>query len=68
MTISRDDVLVLTEEVKCSKCNCDCHCESVMHLPSDEMDTGGPCTCDHCECQKAQVFYYIIQWVIAVNI
>ena len=68
MTISRDDVLVLTEEVKCSKCNCDCHCESVMHLPSDEMDAGGPCTCDHCECQKAQVFYYIIQWVIAVNI
>ena len=53
MTISRDDVLVLTEEVKCSKCNCDCHCESVMHLPSDEMDAGGPCTCDHCECQKA---------------
>ena len=54
MTVSRDDVLVLTDEVqKCSKCNCDCHCESAMHVPSDEMDTGGPCTCDHCECQKA---------------
>ena len=38
MTISRDDVLVLTDEVqKCSKCNCDCHCESDMHVPSDEM-------------------------------
>ena len=21
-----------------------------MHLPSDELDTGGPCTCDKCEC------------------
>ena len=53
MTISRDDVLVLTEEVKCSKCNCDCHCESVIHVPSDELDSGGPCTCDDCQCKKA---------------
>ena len=68
MTISRDDILVLTEEVKCSKCNCDCHCESDIHLPSDELDSGGPCTCDDCQCKKAYVFYYILQWVIAVNI
>ena len=47
------DVLVLTDPVKCSKCNCDCHCESDMHVPSDEMDAGGPCTCDDCECKKA---------------
>ena len=43
MTISRDDVLVLTDEVqKCSKCNCNCHCESDMHVPNDELDSGGP--------------------------
>ena len=68
MTVSRDDVLVLTEEVKCSKCNCDCHCDSEMHVLTDDLDRGGPCTCDDCQCKKAQVFYYIIQWVIAVNI
>ena len=45
------DVLVLTDPVKCSKCNCDCHCESDMHIPSDELDSGGPCTCDDCECK-----------------
>ena len=53
MTVSRDDVLVLTEEVKCSKCNCDCHCESEMHVLTDDLDRGGPCTCDDCQCKKA---------------
>jgi len=52
--IDRDTVLVLTKEVKqCSKCHCDCHCESVMHTPSDELDTGGPCVCDDCKCKDA---------------
>ena len=46
------EVLVLTDPVKCSKCNCDCHCESDMHIPSDELDSGGPCTCDDCECKQ----------------
>ena len=52
--IDREDILVLTKEVKqCSKCHCDCHCESVMHTPSDELDTGGPCVCDDCKCKDA---------------
>ena len=34
--IDRKNILVLTEEVKqCSKCHCDCHCESELHTPSD---------------------------------
>ena len=52
--VNRDsEILVLTETVKCSKCNCDCHCESELHVPSDELDTGGPCGCDDCQCKKA---------------
>ena len=48
MVNRNSEILVLTETVKCSKCNCDCHCESDLHLPSDELDTGGPCVCDEC--------------------
>ena len=53
MVIDRNSILVLDEPVKCSKCNCDCHCESDLHLPSDELDSGGPCSCDECKCKKA---------------
>ena len=48
MVNRNSEILVLTETVKCSKCNCDCHCESELHVPSDELDTGGPCVCDEC--------------------
>ena len=51
MTIDRDSVLVLTETVKCSKCNCDCHCKDNLHTPNDELDSGGPCVCDDCKCK-----------------
>ena len=55
--VDRTDILVLTKEVsQCSNCKCDCHCESDMHIPSDELDSGGPCVCDDCKCKKAQVF------------
>ena len=54
MDIDRSDVLVLTKEVsQCSNCKCDCHCESELHTPSDELDSGGPCVCDDCKCKKA---------------
>ena len=47
--VNRDsDILVLKETVKCSSCNCDCHCEDNLHTPNDELDTGGPCVCDEC--------------------
>ena len=48
MDIDRETILVLNEPIKCSKCNCDCHCDSELHTPNDELDTGGPCVCDEC--------------------
>ena len=54
MTIDRETVLVLNEPVKCSKCNCDCHCESNLHTPNDELDSGGPCVCDDCQCKPSR--------------
>ena len=37
---------------KCKNCKCDCHCDSAMHLPENELDKGGPCVCDNCECNS----------------
>ena len=55
MSIDREDVLILTDEVtQCSKCHCDCHCESELHLPKEELDTGGPCGCDECSCNASK--------------
>ena len=54
MTIDRETVLVLNEPVKCSKCNCDCHCENNLHTPNDELDSGGPCVCDDCQCKPSR--------------
>ena len=54
MTIDRETVLVLNEPVKCSKCNCDCHCENNLHTPNDELDSGGPCVCDDCQCKPSK--------------
>ena len=54
MDIDREDVLILTDEVtQCAKCNCNCHCNEELHLPSDELDKGGACDCDECQCKKA---------------
>ena len=55
MTIDRDSVLVLTEEVKtCKSCGCDCHCKDNLHTPNDELDSGGPCVCEDCECKPSR--------------
>ena len=37
---------------KCKNCQCDCHCNSEMHLPKDELDKGVACVCDNCECKR----------------
>ena len=71
MVIDRNSILVLNEPVKCSDCHCDCHCDEELHVPSDELDTGGPCGCDECKCnysKDAQRIVQIKQWVIVVNI
>ena len=39
---------------KCKNCHCDCHCDSAMHLPKDDLDKGGACTCDNCECKNGK--------------
>ena len=54
MDIDRETVLVLNDPVKCSKCNCDCHCETNLHTPNDELDSGGPCVCDDCRCKPSK--------------
>ena len=52
MNIDKETPLVLTNEVKqCSNCHCDCHCNTELHTPSNELDTGGPCVCDDCKCK-----------------
>ena len=54
MSIDRKDVLILTDEVtQCANCKCDCHSESELHRPSDELYKGGACGCDECQSKKA---------------
>lgn len=38
---------------KCTQCNCDCHCNKELHVPTDTLDTGGACVCDDCKCVDA---------------
>ena len=40
---------------KCKNCHCDCHCNSELHLPDSNLDTGGACTCENCKCKKEDV-------------
>ena len=55
MNIDKETPLVLTDEVKqCSNCHCDCHCDNELHLPKEELDTGGPCGCDECSCNASK--------------
>ena len=39
---------------KCKNCQCDCHCDTPMHLPKNELDKGGACVCDNCECKNGE--------------
>ena len=41
---------------KCKNCNCECHCENTLHVPSDELDSGGLCTCIKCNCKRTYEF------------
>ena len=54
MDIDRETILVLDEPIKCSKCNCDCHCDSELHTTNDELDSGGPCVCEDCRCKPSK--------------
>ena len=38
----------------CTKCNCECHCDMDLHVPNNELDTGGPCICMKCECNNLE--------------
>ena len=38
----------------CTNCNCECHCDMDLHTPNHELDTGGPCICDKCECSTIE--------------
>ena len=40
---------------KCKNCHCDCHCDSIMHLPENDLDKGGACVCDNCECKRTYI-------------
>ena len=47
---------------KCKNCKCDCHCDSPMHLPKDELDKGGACVCDNCECNNKRTYKKHKDW------
>ncbi len=47
---------------KCKNCHCDCHCDSAMHLPKDELDKGGACTCENCTCEKKRTYKTHKEW------
>ena len=38
----------------CIKCNCECHCDMDLHVPTNDLDTGGPCICEQCECVQQE--------------
>jgi hypothetical protein len=41
--------LILDIPAECTSCHCNCHCDETLHISSDELDTGGPCTCEECK-------------------
>ena len=43
----------LAEMTKCKNCNCECHCKDILHTPSHQLDGGGLCICDNCDCVKS---------------
>ena len=47
---------------KCKNCQCDCHCDSAMHLPKHELDKGGACVCDNCECNNKRTYKKHKDW------
>ena len=44
--INEDTGSTITEDIVCSNCHHDCHCDGDLH--SDEY---GLCTCEDCKCQ-----------------
>ena len=40
-------------EMKCKNCNCPCHCNDGLHVPDHDLDGGGLCSCDNCDCVKS---------------
>ena len=44
--INEDTKSTITEDVVCSKCHHDCHCEGDLHA-----DEYGVCTCEDCNCR-----------------
>ena len=48
MTIDKQEVRT------CNSCGCDCHCKDNLHTPNDELDNGGPCVCEDCECKPSR--------------
>ena len=47
---------------KCTNCYCDCHCDSAMHLPEDNLDKGGACACENCKCGKKRTYKTRKEW------
>ena len=47
---------------KCKNCNCDCHCDSAMHVPKDGLDKGGACTCENCKCENKRTYKTHKEW------
>ena len=47
---------------KCKNCQCDCHCDSGMHLPEDNLDKGGACVCDNCKCDSKRTYKNHKEW------
>jgi hypothetical protein len=39
--------------MKCKNCNCPCHCNDGLHVPDHDLDGGGLCSCDNCDCIKS---------------
>ena len=47
--IDKDSTLILDIPAECTSCHHECHCDETLHISSDELDTGGPCTCEECK-------------------
>ena len=47
--INEDTKSTITEDVVCSECHHDCHCEGDLHA-----DEYGVCTCEDCKCSTVK--------------
>ena len=39
----------------CKDCHCECHCNDILHNPSDTLDGGGLCPCEECKCNEKEM-------------